>query len=66
MTNGADPDQLVQKPTDLDLHFLLRQGTLCSAREGLISLSTIRKEEIKKYVTTESIDRKHRMPSALF
>ena len=36
MTNSADPDQLVsQKPTDLDLHCLLRQGMLCSAREGL-------------------------------
>ena len=35
MTNSADPDQL-QKPTDLDLHCLLRQGMTCSAREGLI------------------------------
>ena len=36
MTNSADPDQLAsQKPTDLDLHCLLRQGMLCSAREGL-------------------------------
>ena len=26
---------LLQKPTDLDLHCLLRQGTSCSAREGL-------------------------------
>ena len=25
MTNSADPDQ-VKKPTDLDLHFLQRQG----------------------------------------
>ena len=33
MTNSADSDQ---KPTDLDLHCLLRQGMLCSAREGLI------------------------------
>ena len=32
MTNSADPDQ---KPTDLDLHCLLRQGMSCSAREGL-------------------------------
>ena len=24
-----------QKPTDLDLHCLLRQGMSCSAREGL-------------------------------
>ena len=32
MTNSADP---VQKPTDLDLHCLLRQGMSCSAREGL-------------------------------
>ena len=27
MTNSADPDQLaLKKPTDLDLHCLLRQG----------------------------------------
>ena len=26
MTNSADPDHLVQKPTDLDLHCLQRQG----------------------------------------
>ena len=25
----------LQKPTDLDLHCLLRQGMLCLAREGL-------------------------------
>ena len=30
MTNSADP-----KPTDLDLHCLLRQGMSCAAREGL-------------------------------
>ena len=40
MTNSADPDQLasswlLQKPTDLDLHCLLRQGMSCSARDGL-------------------------------
>ena len=40
MTNSADPDQLasLQKPTDLDLHCLLRQGMMCSAREGLTVL----------------------------
>ena len=27
---------LLQKPTDLDLHCLLRQGMSCSAREGLM------------------------------
>ena len=32
MTNNADPDQ---KPTDLDLHCLLRQSMSCSAKEGL-------------------------------
>ena len=32
MTNSADPDQ---KPTDLDLHCLLRQFMTCLAREGL-------------------------------
>ena len=45
MTNSADPDHLasseaatptlLQKPTDLDLHCLLRQGILCLAREVL-------------------------------
>ena len=34
MTNNADPDQF-QKPTDLDLPCLLRQGMSCLAREGL-------------------------------
>ena len=33
MRNSADPD--LQKPTDLDLHCLLKQGMSCSAREGL-------------------------------
>ena len=38
MTNRADPDQLVlKKPTDLDLHCLLRQGMSCSARDELKS-----------------------------
>ena len=32
MTNSADP---VQKPTDLDLQCLPRQGMSCLAREGL-------------------------------
>ena len=42
MTNSADPDQLAssRKPTDLDLHCLLRQGMSCSAREGLILYDT--------------------------
>ena len=30
---------LLQKPTDLDLHCLLRQGMSCSAREGLRNLT---------------------------
>ena len=47
MTNSADLDQL-KKPTDLDLHCLLRQGMWCSAREGLMSTHNIRFcEEIK-------------------
>ena len=33
MTNSADQDQ---KPTDLDLHCLLRKGMSCLARERLI------------------------------
>ena len=32
---------LLKKPTDLDLHCLLRQGMSCSAREGLILLPHI-------------------------
>ena len=37
MTNSAEPDQLafLQKPTDMDLHCLQRQGT---AGPGLIHL----------------------------
>ena len=37
-TNSNTEWQTVQiqiKPTDLDLHYLLRQGMSCSAREGL-------------------------------
>ena len=34
MTNSADSDQLASS-NDLNLHCLLRQGMLCSAREGL-------------------------------
>ena len=29
----------MQKPTDLDLHCLLRQGTLCLAREELTNVT---------------------------
>ena len=37
MTNNADPDQLAsQKPTDLDLHCLLKLGMSCLVREGLM------------------------------
>ena len=32
---------LLQKPTDLDLHCLLRQGMPCSAREGLRKLDKL-------------------------
>ena len=43
MTNSANPDQLaswlLQKPTDPDLHCLLRQGMSCLAREGLTKLN---------------------------
>ena len=35
MSNSADP---VQKPTDLDLHCLQRQGISGSAGQGLIVL----------------------------
>ena len=38
MTNSADPE----KPTDLDLHCLLRQGMTCLAREGLTLLAASR------------------------
>ena len=49
LKNSADPDQmaseiswLIQKPTDLDLHCLLRQGMSRSAREGLKVLQIFR------------------------
>ena len=32
MANSADPDQLVQKPTDLDIHCLDRQDISGSSR----------------------------------
>ena len=49
MTNNADPDQLAfQKPTDLDLRCLLRQGKLCSAREGLRGLNIWYKYSIRR------------------
>ena len=32
---------LLKKPTDLDLHCLLRQGMSCSAREGLIARASV-------------------------
>ena len=42
MTDSADPDQLASsEATDLDLHFLLRQGMSCSAREGLKEIGNI-------------------------
>ena len=49
MTNGAAPDQLASKPTDLDLHCLLKQDMSRSAREelNLIDLTSI---EIKAKV----------------
>ena len=43
MTNSADPDRLLPKPTDLDLPCLLRQGMSCSAREGLRCLNILGK-----------------------
>ena len=36
MANSADPDQLLQKPTDLDLHCLQGRVYLGSAGQGLI------------------------------
>ena len=52
MTNtcSVDPDQLasiswlLKKPTDLDLHCLLRQGMSCSAREGLTFITLGRQQ----------------------
>ena len=39
MTNSADPDQLAsQKPTDLDLHCLQRQGICGLSRLGLTGI----------------------------
>ena len=38
MANSADPDQLAsEKPTDLDLHFLQRQGIFKFRRTGVKS-----------------------------
>ena len=43
MTNSADPDQLAsKKPTDLDLHCLLRQGMSCLAKEESIMVIHIK------------------------
>ena len=42
MTNSADPD--------LDLHCLLRQGMLCSAREGLMFLFVFVCRNVDEYV----------------
>ena len=52
MTNSADPDQL--KPTDLDLHCLLRQGMTWLAREGL-SFSKLLEKPVVKYLPNEGI-----------
>ena len=42
MTNSADSDQLAsQKSADLDLHCLLRQSMLYSAREGLTRQASV-------------------------
>ena len=49
MTNSADPDQ---KPTDLDLHRLLRQGMLCSALEGLRSTQGSSSSSVKHHSET--------------
>ena len=41
MANSADPDQLAyQKPTDLDLHCLQRQGISGFSRTGLMTNSS--------------------------
>ena len=45
MTNSADPDQLAS--SDLDLHCLLRQDMLYSAREGL-KLSLLKRGTLLK------------------
>ena len=37
---------LLQKPTDLDLHCLLRQGMTCSARDGLNNVDRYVKHQI--------------------
>ena len=53
MANSADPDQ---KPTDLDLHCLLRQGMSYSAREGLImyQLKSSKRVFVEPSLKTES------------
>ena len=42
---------LLQKPTDLDLHCLLRHGMSCSAREELIYLTPL--DESQKVVALD-------------
>ena len=51
MTNSVDPDHLA---SDLELHCLLRQGMLCSAREMLSVLVISRRLH------------KHILPSQVF
>ena len=68
MTNSVDPDQ---KPTDLDLHRLLRQGMSCSATEGLktqmlrsdMSQNRKKKTYNKSCVTSKDPDQPVHSPS---
>ena len=55
MTNSADPDQLVQKPTDLDLHCLLRQGMSCSAKR-IKGYYMLKKHNFKGWLDPQSRD----------
>ena len=64
MTNSADPDRLgspdqwfLQKPTDLALHCLLRQGMSYSAREGsrVIPLRIMSNTEIRNDLAPSSM-----------
>ena len=44
MANCADPDQCLQKPTDLDLHCLKNRINPGSAGQGLIKKQTKKKK----------------------
>ena len=64
MTNSAGPGQLAseeEKPTDLDLHWLLRKGMSCSAREGICCRTSLETpcREAGRYIKNMIIEHTH-------